>query len=236
MILVYHIIPINTTKDYYSKMDRKITVKKFDDNYFYKATILFPEHQLEKIESSSIEWLENTRKDVFFKKSGDKNFKQNKEHYPPEASSELLSNMNISSDYVWTNYLMTIKAHVLEYCKLTKVNYPKKIASTWVTRVADIDIPGSYDKNQLRSLRENHCMFGNMHSHKDNRIGVIFYLKNPDPKYGTLVRLNNTKIFQNNGEENSLLIFNPELYHTAIYPTEKDLQKSPRITIVTDFI
>ena len=217
-------------------MDKKITVKKFDGNYFYKASNIVPEYLIDKLESTSVEWLESTRKDVFFKKSGDKDFKENKEHYPPEASSELISNMNVSSNNMWTNYLSSIKAHVLEYCKLTNTNYPKKLASTWVTRVADVDIPGAYDRNQLRSLRENHNILGNMHSHKGNRIGVIFYLKNPDPKYGTVIRLNNNKIFQNNGEENSLFIFNPELYHTAIYPSEEDLQKSPRITIVTDFV
>jgi len=217
-------------------MDRKITVKKFNDNYFYKANILFPEYQLEKIESSSIEWLENTRKNVFFTKSGSKDYMENRELYPPEASSELTSNADFSKDDIWVDYLNCIKVHVLEYCKITKIKTPKKLLSTWITRVADVDIPGIYNRDELRELRAKHNPLGNMHSHKDNRIGVIFYLKNPDPKYGTVVKLENNKIFQNNGEENSLMIFNPELYHTGIYPTEQDLQKSPRITIVSDFI
>jgi hypothetical protein len=43
-----------------------------------------------------------------------------------------------------------------------------------------------------------------MHSHKDNPIGMVYYLKNPDPKYGTIVKLSEKKLFQNDGEENSL--------------------------------
>ena len=75
-----------------------------------------------------------------------------------------------------------------------------------------------------------------MHSHKNNQIGMVYYLKNPDPKYGTIVKLEENKLFQNDGEENSLMIFNPQNYHTAVYPTIEDLKISPRITIVLDCV
>ena len=73
-----------------------------------------------------------------------------------------------------------------------------------------------------------------MHSHKNNPIGVVYYLKNPSPKYGTIVQLTENKIFNNDGEENSLMVFNPELYHTALYPPLEEVQKYPRMTIVCD--
>lgn len=73
-----------------------------------------------------------------------------------------------------------------------------------------------------------------MHSHKSNPIGLVYYLKNPDPKYGTIVKVSDKKIFNNNGEENSIMIFDPRAYHTALYPPIKETKEYPRITIVAD--
>ena len=75
-----------------------------------------------------------------------------------------------------------------------------------------------------------------MHSHSSNQIGVVYYAKNPNPKYGTLIKLSDNQMFKNDGEENSLLIFNPQQYHTAIYPTLEEIKTCPRITIVVDCI
>ena len=72
-----------------------------------------------------------------------------------------------------------------------------KIHSSWITRVADIEFPGQAHKRTIKKadLRQ-HSTFGNMHSHTDNPIGVIYYLKNPSPKYGTIVQLSDNKSIQ----------------------------------------
>ena len=128
-----------------------------------------------------------------------------------------------------------VRRHIAKYCQVVGMDPETiKLHSTWITRVADIEFEGTHTKNQLRARLNNHSTFGNMHSHTDNPIGVVYYLKNPDPKYGTIVQLTDKKVFNNNGEENSMMIFNPELYHTALYPTLDIVETYPRITIVVD--
>jgi len=213
-------------------MDRKIVVKKFSDNYFYKAINIFPDYQLDKLNQSSVHWIESTRKDIVV----DSDSEENREFYPPESSSELTSYKNFIEDDLWISYLECIKAHTLNYCKLTEIAIPERLLSTHIKRVADIEISEVYSKEYLKKLRTKRNPMGTVNNNKSNRIRAIFYLKNPDIKYGTVIKLENNKIFKNDGEENSIIIFNPELYHAGLYPTEEDLQISPQITIICDFV
>jgi hypothetical protein len=225
-------------------MSKTISVKRHGDNYFYKASNVFPEHLLDDIVKESCNWIDNNRKPL------------NEEIYPPEASIECYK---LLEDHpFWTSFYTELKKHILKYCSVTKKDISNlKVDQSWMTRVADnpIQTPG-YSSVQTKSsewaehlkkeVYDNHTReeikrrlsqnntFGNMHSHETNDIGLIYYAKNPDPKYGTIVKLSDTKMFKNDGEENSLLIFNPRLYHTAVYPTFEDLALSPRISIVMD--
>lgn len=225
-------------------MSKTISVKRHGDNYFYKASNVFPEHLLDDIVKESCNWIDHNRKPL------------NEEIYPPEASIECYK---LLEDHpFWTSFYTELKKHVLKYCSVTKKDVSNlKVDQSWMTRVADnpIQTPG-YSSVQTKSsewaeylkeeVHDNHTReeikrrlaqnntFGNMHSHETNDIGLIYYAKNPDPKYGTIVKLSDTKMFKNDGEENSLLIFNPRLYHTAVYPKFEDLALSPRISIVMD--
>lgn len=204
-------------------MSKTIQVKKYEGDYFYKAYDVIPEELLNDLYASSIEWLEKTRKPI------------TEEVYPPEASGQLLSYTEFTSSDLWQRFYSEIRRHIAKYCTVSGVDLSTiKIHSSWITRIADIEFPGKHTKEELRKRLRQHSAFGNMHSHTDNPIGMVYYLKNPDPKYGTIVKLTDKKIFQNDGEENSLMIFNPRLYHTAIYPPIEVAEEYPRITIVAD--
>lgn len=204
-------------------MSKTIQVKKYEGDYFYKAYDVIPEELLNDLYASSIEWLEKTRKPI------------TEEVYPPEASGQLLSYAEFTSSDLWQRFYSEIRRHIAKYCTVSGVDLSTiKIHSSWITRIADIEFPGKHTKEELRKRLRQHSAFGNMHSHTDNPIGMVYYLKNPDPKYGTIVKLTDKKIFQNDGEENSLMIFNPRLYHTAIYPPIEVAEEYPRITIVAD--
>jgi hypothetical protein len=206
-------------------MSKTIQVKKHEDSYFYKAFDVIPEEMLSELYDSAVYWLETTRKPI------------TEEVYPPEASNQLLSINEFVTSELWQKFYSEIRRHIAKYCTIADIHLPSiKVHSSWITRIADIEFPGTHTKEDLRKRLRQHNVFGNMHSHKNNPIGMVYYLKNPDPKYGTIVKLTDKKIFQNDGEENSLLIFNPKLYHTAIYPPIEVAQNYPRITIVVDCI
>jgi hypothetical protein len=204
-------------------MSKTIQVKKHEGSYFYKAFDVMPEEIINELHESSVHWLESTRKTI------------KEEVYPPEASSELLSISDFVSSDLWQKFYSEIKKHIAKYCTVAEIDLSTiRIHSSWITRIADIEFPGTHTKEDLRKRLKQHNTFGNMHSHKDNPIGMVYYLKNPDPKYGTIVKLSENKVFQNDGEENSLMIFDPQLYHTAIYPPIEISKDYPRITIVAD--
>ncbi len=206
-------------------MSKKIQVKKYGDNYFYKVFEAIPKEILDDLYESSNELLNTTRK----------NFKE--EVYPPEATSNILP--IVAKTDIWSIFYSEIKKHIAKYCQIVfpdlNNNEYLEIHSSWITRIANNEIPG-HTKEELHRRLDQHNTFSNMHSHKDNEIGIVFYLKNPSPKYGTIVKLEDNKLFQNDGEENSLLIFNPKLYHTGLYPNTANLDEGPRITIVLDCI
>jgi hypothetical protein len=207
-------------------MEKTAQIKKHEGNYFYKAYNFMPEESLPELYSSAVKWLENTRKSTL------------EEVFPPEASQNLLGNAiqeSFLSEQVWVNFYSEAKKHIAQYCKVTGINIQNiRLHSSWITRLHNLDFPSVHSKNELEKRLGLHNTFGNMHSHKTNPIGMVYYLKNPDPKYGTIVKITNKKIFNNNGEENTIMIFDPRLYHTALYPPIKETEVYPRITIVVD--
>ena len=75
-----------------------------------------------------------------------------------------------------------------------------------------------------------------MHAHhKFNPITTVYYLTNPHPKYGTSIKFPGDTYQTNVGQENSLIIFDGRLEHSAIYPPLNMTQKHPRITVVADY-
>jgi hypothetical protein len=207
-------------------MEKTVQIKKYEDNYFYKAYNFMPEESLPELYSSAIKWLEKTRKSTL------------EEVFPPEASQNLLNiemEDSFLSEQIWINFYSEVKKHIAQYCKVSEISTQNiRLHSSWITRLHNLDFSSVHSKNELKKRLGLHNTFGNMHSHKNNPIGLVYYLKNPDPKYGTIVKISDKKIFNNNGEENTIMIFDPRLYHTALYPPIKETEIYPRITIVAD--
>ena len=207
-----------------------------EDGYFYKSLDVMPEELLNELYESSVYWLERTRKPV------------TREVYPPEATDEILLDEDFINSDIWQKFYSEMRKHISRYCSISDIHYPSiRIHSSWITRVADIEIPGQSTRDEMRFRLKNHVSIGGLHSHTQstsgieetdsntiNPIGLVYYLKNPDPQYGTIVKLSEDKIFYNSGEENSLVIFDPRLHHAAIYPPVEVIEKCPRISIVID--
>ena len=207
-------------------MEKLVQIKKYEDNYFYKAYNFMPEESLPELYSSAIEWLDKTRKSTL------------EEVFPPEASQDLLSfggENSFVSEQIWINFYSEAKKHIAQYCKVCKISTQNiRLHSSWITRLQNLDFPSIHSKNDLKRRLRLHNTLGNMHSHKNNPIGLVYYLKNPDPKYGTVVKVSDKQIYNNNGEENTIMIFDPRLYHTGLYQPLKETEIYPRITIVAD--
>lgn len=207
-------------------MEKTASVKKYEGYYFYKCLNFLPESLLPEMYSSATKYLEETRKTTL------------EELFPPEASQNLLNpdfNISCLEESVWITFYTEAKKHIAQYCKVANIDINNiRLHSSWITRLHNLDFPSVHTKEELKKRLSLHNTFGNMHSHKSNPIGLVYYLKNPDPKYGTIVKVSDKKIFNNNGEENSIMIFDPRAYHTALYPPIKETKEYPRITIVAD--
>lgn len=197
-------------------MSKKVQVKKFGDEYFYKGwDILDEDNKLGLLKNS---------KDMFefYKKD------ESDEVFPPEATYGILDNL-ILLEYPFVEiYLKEVQKHIYQYAKIKNIDFNSiKPHSGWITRVVDYGDTSHYKLfNPLK----------NLHSHTNIDIGVVYYLQNPDKKYGTLIKLDEKDVYFNEGQENTLMIYNPQLYHSPIYPSKEDLLISPRYTIVMDFI
>lgn len=207
-------------------MEKTATVKKYEDYYFYKFLNFLPEGLVPEMYESATKCLESTRKTTL------------EEIFPPEASHNLLNtdyNIPCLEENVWITFYNEAKKHIAQYCKVANIDINKiRLHSSWITRLHTLDFPSIHSKEELKKRLSLHNTFGNMHSHKQNPIGLVYYLKNPDPKYGTVVKVSDKKIFNNNGEENSIMIFDPRAYHTALYPPINQTKDYPRMTIVID--
>ena len=213
-------------------------LKPNEDGYFYKSLDVMPEEFLNELYEFSVYWMERTRKSVA------------KEVYPPEMTDcELLLEKDFINSHTWKKFYSEIEKHISKYCSLSGIEYSSiLIQSLWITRVADIEIPGQCTRDEMKFRLKNDVTVGGLHSHTEttsgieeadsntiNPIGMVYYLKNPDPQYGTIVKLSEDKVYYNSGEENSLVIFDPRLHHTAVYPPVEVIEKCPRMTIVIDY-
>ena len=202
----------------------KVKSIEIDGYHFYKVIDVFPKTFLKKLYKSSVYWLEKTRKDT------------TEEVFTPEASGRLFEYDEFKNDPIWRKYYNTLDLIVKEYSKLIDIpmDYLSRHAS-WITRVKDLDFPHKMEVDLVDRIRR-HSTEGNMHAHLDcDPITSVFYLKNPDKKYGTLIKKAGGQNILNIGEENSIIIFDGRLFHSAVYPPMAITKKYPRYTIVADY-
>ena len=134
----------------------------------------------------------------------------------------------------WKNLTDKVTNEVNDYSK-TYLNTDVIFESCWINKVdyyEDEDIKNTlYFDEDVQSYTDNHY-----HSHhEDQLIGCIFYLQNPNKRYGTLVKTKNGSMVLD-GTENSLTIFDPRLYHTALVPNSEVCSVYPRYVILMSFI
>lgn len=191
----------------------------FDEKYFYKQyDIISKEDQINLIEESKL-YLKTHRK------SG--------ELHPPIMAEKFFTDKLLEKRH-WKNLTEKIIFCVNEYSENYLYLTPQ-FESCWINKVGDYnneDIKNTlYFDEDVQSYTDNHY-----HSHHENQIiSCIFYLQNPNKKYGTLVRTQNGSLVLD-GTENSLSIFDPRLYHTALTPNAEISSIYPRYVIVMTFI
>jgi len=198
-------------------MTSKVQVKKFNGNYFLNIQNFLPEEIMEGLLESCDELITKIKKDPTI------------EVFPPEATLNILN--EVKDQYVWDTLYNRVRAGIVQYCKLADLNYKYvRFHSSWVTRYNGLPEDDPLAKNKIDTFTP----YKNLHNHDNNPIGVIIYLKNPDPKYGTMVKVSDKQIYMHQGVENTALIYDARLYHSAIYPPLNVVEKYPRYTVVVD--
>jgi len=128
----------------------------------------------------------------------------------------------------WVNFFSMVKSHMRKYAKLT--NDPSvlqlKVASYWAKRLVDC--------TQEEYESEMYINYGNLHSHQNLNLGIIYYLENPSRIYGTLIE-DSGREYIVPGDENSMIIHHPNVNHAAVLPPPSLTRDYPRTVIVVDF-
>ena len=200
-------------------MENTDEVFYFDEKYFYKSyNTISKADQINLIEESEL-YLKTHRKV--------------EELCPPIMAEEFFTKKTLEKE-CWKNLTKKIITEVNDYCK-NYLHVTAKFESCWINKVGfytDVDIRNTlYFDEDVQSYTDNHY-----HSHhKDQIISCVFYLQNPNKKYGTLVRTKNGSLLLD-GTENSLTIFDPRSYHTAVTPNPEESSKYPRYVIIMSFI
>ena len=160
------------------------------------------------------------------------------EPHPPARAYELLPKCQyvireLSYKKCWNNLLKNIFSEVNNYYK-NYLNSSPVIVNFWIDKVgfySNENITKTlYFDNDLNAYTDT-----KYHVHKKNTSTVcIFYLQNPNKRYGTLIKTKSRSLVLD-GTENSLSIFNSRAWHTAVYPDRKESYYYPRYTIGFDF-
>ena len=198
-------------------MTSKVQVKKFNGNYFLNIQNFLPEEIIKGLITSSNKLIRKHKKNPEL------------EVFPPEATWDIKD--EVKGEYIWDTLYEKVRLGIVQYCKVADLDHRCiTIHSSWVTRYNKLPKEDPLAQSKV----DNFTPYKNLHSHEGNPIGVIIYLKNPDPKYGTMVKVSDKQIYMHQGVENSALVYDARLFHSAIYPPLKLVKKYPRYTVVTD--
>jgi hypothetical protein len=190
----------------------------FDEEYFYKSYKSISEiDRITLIQEAEL-YLKTHRKI--------------EELHPPIMAENFFSEKILEKE-CWKNLFNKITNEVNHYSK-NYLNVTTEFESCWINKVGhytDVDIKNTlYFDEDAQSYTDNHY-----HSHHEKQIiSCVFYLQNPNKKYGTLVRTRKGSLILD-GTENSLTIFDPRLYHTALIPTAEESLVYSRYVIIMAF-
>lgn len=191
----------------------------FYGNYFSKSYEILNDKDREDLISQSELYLTTHRK---------------VEELHPPLMAEKFFEPSILQFHCWKNLFNKSVSCANTYAR-KYLDLNVRFESCWINKVGSYneeDVKNTlYFDEDVQSYTDNHY-----HSHHDGQlISCIYYLQNPDEKYGTLVRTKNGSL-KLDGRENSLTIFDPRLHHTAITPESEITSKYPRYAILISFI
>lgn len=145
-----------------------------------------------------------------------------------EATSTL-STRKLKNQKCWFNFFRMVKEHLDQYSKIT--NNPNiqtlKVAEYWAKRMKDNISDEDYHN-------EMYIYYGNLHSHNNLDLGLIYYLQNPSRIYGTIIEEDGVE-FIVPGDQNSMIIHHPYINHEAVLPHPSFLKDTCRCVLIVDF-
>jgi hypothetical protein len=197
----------------------KIDLIKRDDSVFLKRYQILPEEDRFNLLLDCEKYLVTHRK--------------NNEIFPPIMAEKFFTKQLLKLPS-WNKLTKEVLNSVNFYSKKTN-NYKLKFESCWINKV------GEYGKkdatNNIYFDKDLDCYCDNhYHAHHKNQLIIcIFFLQNASKKYGTIIKLENENLILN-GEENSFSIFDPRLYHAALFDDAKITSVYPRYIIAMSFI
>lgn len=193
-----------------------------DGEYFYKSYNIISKSDQIELKKEAEFYLKNYRK------------KETVEPHPPAVADNFLTAKTLQKK-CWKNLMRQAVRLTSNYSKkYLNLNTKLSLHSCWINKVlyyTDDDIKNNllFDVD-FETYTDNH-----VHTHDKLQIlSCIFYLQNPDKKYGTLVETKNNFLVLD-GVENSFSIFNPGLYHQALFPPREVSSQYPRYSIVINF-
>jgi hypothetical protein len=143
-------------------------------------------------------------------------------------STNGLSTRKIKNRECWLNFFKKVKMHMYNYAEITNDPQIKnlKISSYWCKRMKDVS-----DEDYAEGMYIN---YGNLHSHINHDLGIIYYLQNSSRIYGTLIESAGREIIVP-GDENSMVIHHSSMNHAAVLPPPAISKDYPRYVLVVDF-
>jgi len=204
-----------------------------DGEYFYKSYNTISESdQIDLKQEAELYLKSHKKKETVDSING--TFFNGVEPHPPEIADNFLTVQTLKKK-CWKNLMREAVRLSNNYSKkYLNINTNLSLHSCWITKVSyytDEDIKNNllFDED-FQTYTDNH-----VHTHdKRQIISCVFYLQNPDKKYGTLVETKNNFLVLD-GVENSFSIFNPGLYHQALFPPRELSSQYPRYSILINF-
>jgi hypothetical protein len=189
---------------------------------FYKVYDILPKNLLEDL-------IENCKLQVkICKRNCNPSDRGPHDPFPPEEA-EYFFNKKLLEMPCW-NYVMS-KAFKEIYKYYDKKVY---LESCWINKI------GYYSNEDIINklyLHDTYNLYTENHYHihpTDHVLSLVFYLQNPDPKYGTIISTKTGEYIMD-GSVNSFSIFNSSLYHCAVIPPPEVTSKFPRYVLVMGF-
>lgn len=132
----------------------------------------------------------------------------------------------------WKNLFKIVFNKVSEYSD-NYLNKKIKFKTCWINKhehYTEEEIRERlYYHEDLKCFSDNHY-----HKHEDDVISCVYYLKNNNKNHGTIIRCDSENLILD-GEENSITIFNSQLYHAALFGPPDFTEIYPRYAIILSF-